>query len=49
MSSQPDIAVKELVLTGGGHSHVGLLRMFAMNPLLFNPQTAGGLLAGVDP
>lgn len=33
MNSQPDIAVKELVLIGGGHSHVGLLRMFAMNPL----------------
>lgn len=33
MNSQSDIAVKELVLIGGGHSHVGLMRMFAMNPL----------------
>lgn len=33
MNKIPDVAVKELVLIGGGHSHVGLIKMFAMNPL----------------
>jgi selenide,water dikinase len=33
LKNQADIAVKDLLLVGGGHSHVGLLKMFAMNPL----------------
>ncbi len=33
MKNLTDVTVKEYVLIGGGHSHVGLIKMFAMNPL----------------
>jgi len=29
--SQP--VLRDIVLVGGGHSHVGVLRSFAMNPI----------------
>ena len=32
MQSSPQPVLRDLVLVGGGHSHVGVLRMFAMHP-----------------
>jgi selenide, water dikinase len=32
MQSTPQPVLRDLVLVGGGHSHVGVLRMFAMQP-----------------
>ena len=33
MRSQPTPIVKDVVLVGAGHAHVGVLRMFGMNPM----------------
>jgi selenide,water dikinase len=33
MQAATTAIVRDIVLIGGGHSHVGVLRMFAMNPL----------------
>jgi len=33
MDNNNSPVVKDLVLVGGGHAHVGVLRQFAMNPI----------------